>query len=594
MRKNLRRLLPLLALVVLLATAMSVTAFAAGDPTEEAGTKMIECPDCGGSTACMECYGLDPECAACGGSNVCATCGGTGYVESPSHFFNTALSLLPPVIAIALALITKEVYSSLFIGIVVGGLLYSNFSFEGTVLHVFESGIVSVLSDSYNVGILVFLVILGAMVCLMNKAGGSAAFGRWAQGHIKSRVGAQLATIVLGCLIFIDDYFNCLTVGSVMRPVTDKYKVSRAKLAYIIDATAAPICIIAPISSWAAAVGSNLKATGAFESDFAAFIATIPYNFYALFSLIMVLMVCLADFDFGPMRKAELRAQQGELGNVDAEQAEMGASAKGHLMDMLVPIGSLIVFAVLALLYSGGYWGSDPAYHTLAAAFGNCSASKALVWASFGAITVAFFMFVPRGLMSLKAFMDCAGEGMKAMMPANTILVLAWAISGVCRDLLQTPLFVKTLVADGGISGGLLPAIIFVVAGFLSFSTGTAWGTFGILIPIVVPVAQAVDPNLVLICLSATLAGSVFGDHCSPISDTTILSSAGAGCAHLEHVSTQMLYACVVAASSAVGYTVSGFMHGSLLPGFASGLIFMVVTMLVLRQRNRQKDAAQA
>ena len=292
----------------------------------------------------------------------------------------------------------------------------------------------------------------------------------------------------------------------------------------------------------AAAVGSNLKATGAFESDFAAFVATIPYNFYALFSIIMVVMVCLGNFDFGPMRKAELRARQGELGNVDAEQAEMGASAKGHLMDMLVPIGSLIVFAVLALLYSGGYWGSDPAYHTLAAAFGNSSASKALVWASFGAITVAFFMFVPRGLMSLKSFMDCAGEGMKAMMPANTILVLAWAISGVCRDLLQTPLFVKTLVADGGISGGLLPAIIFVVAGFLSFSTGTAWGTFGILIPIVVPVAQAVDPNLVLVCLSATLAGSVFGDHCSPISDTTILSSAGAGCAHLEHVSTQMLY----------------------------------------------------
>ena len=379
-----------------------------------------------------------------------------------------------------------------------------------------------------------------------------------------------------------------------MRPVTDRYKISRAKLAYIIDATAAPICIIAPISSWAAAVGSNLKATGAFESDFAAFVATIPYNFYALFSIIMVVMVCLGNFDFGPMRKAELRAQQGELGNVDAEQAELGASAKGHLMDMLVPIGSLIVFAVLALLYSGGYWGSDPAYHPLAAAFGNCSASKALVWASFGALTVAFFMFVPRGLMSLKSFMDCAGEGMKAMMPANTILVLAWAISGVCRDLLQTPLFVKTMVADGGISGGLLPAIIFVVAGFLSFSTGTAWGTFGILIPIVVPVAQAVDPNLVLICLSATLAGSVFGDHCSPISDTTILSSAGAGCAHLEHVSTQMLYACVVAASSAVGYMVSGLMHGSLLPGFASGLVFMVVTMLVLRRRHKQKDAAQA
>ena len=524
-----------------------------------------------------------------------------GKIADPSTYtcavYSSALSLLPPVVAIVLALNTKEVYTSLLVGIATGALLYANGNLELALTTLFfneDGGMISKLSDASNVGILVFLVMLGILVALMNKAGGSAAFGRWASTHIHTRAGAQFATLLLGILIFVDDYFNCLTVGSVMRPVTDRQKVSRAKLAYLIDATAAPICIIAPISSWAAAVGSNLKATGAFESDFAAFVATIPYNFYALFSLIMVVMVCLADFDFGPMRKAELRAQQGELGNVDAEQAEMGASAKGHLMDMLVPIGSLIVFAVLALLYSGGYWGSDPAYHTLAAAFGNCSASKALVWASFGALTVAFFMFVPRGLMSLKSFMDCAGEGMKAMMPANTILVLAWAISGVCRDLLQTPLFVKTLVADGGISGGLLPAIIFVVAGFLSFSTGTAWGTFGILIPIVVPVAQAVDPNLVLICLSATLAGSVFGDHCSPISDTTILSSAGAGCAHLEHVSTQMLYACVVAASSAVGYMVSGLMHGSLLPGFASGLVFMVVTMLVLRRRNTQKDGAQA
>ena len=504
------------------------------------------------------------------------------------------LSLLPPIIAITLALITKEVISSLFLGILSGTVIYCLGMGTGDLIIKPVEIAFTTMVNKVDFNIIIFCTLLGALVFTISRAGGTRAYGNWATKRIKSKRVAMLSTGGLGAFIFIDDYFNCLTVGTVMRPVTDRYKISRAKLAYIIDATAAPICIIAPISSWAAAVGSNLKATGAFESDFAAFVATIPYNFYALFSIIMVVMVCLGNFDFGPMRKAELRAQQGELGNVDAEQAELGASAKGHLMDMLVPIGSLIVFAVLALLYSGGYWGSDPAYHTLAAAFGNCSASKALVWASFGAITVAFFMFVPRGLMSLKSFMDCAGEGMKAMMPANTILVLAWAISGVCRDLLQTPLFVKTMVADGGISGGLLPAIIFVVAGFLSFSTGTAWGTFGILIPIVVPVAQAVDPNLVLICLSATLAGSVFGDHCSPISDTTILSSAGAGCAHLEHVSTQMLYACVVAASSAVGYMVSGLMHGSLLPGFASGLIFMVVTMLVLRRRNKQKDAAQA
>ena len=511
-----------------------------------------------------------------------------------SGFIATGWALFPPVVAIALALISKEVYSSLFLGCLAGALLLANFQPWQMVVNFVGAGEGVGMINAIDISILIFLVMLGVMVDLMNKAGGSAAFGRWASKAVKTRCGAQLMTMLLGVLIFIDDYFNCLTVGAVMRPVTESHKISRAKLAYIIDATAAPICIIAPISSWAAAVGSNLKATGAFESDFAAFVATIPYNFYALFSIIMVVMVCLGNFDFGPMRKAELRAQQGELGNVDAEQAELGTSAKGSLIDMLLPIGSLIFFAVVALLYSGGYWGSDPAYHTLAAAFGNSSASKALVWASFGAITVAFFLFVPRGLMSLKSFMDCAGEGMKAMMPANTILVLAWTISGVCRDLLQTPLFVKTMVADGGISGGLLPAIIFVVAGFLSFSTGTAWGTFGILIPIVVPVAQAVDPNLVLVCLSATLAGSVFGDHCSPISDTTILSSAGAGCAHLEHVSTQMLYACVVAASSTVGYVVSGLTHGSLLPGFASGLIFMVVTMLVLRQRNKQKDAAQA
>mgnify|MGYP000583330995 CR=1 FL=1 len=504
------------------------------------------------------------------------------------------MSLLPPVTAIVLALITKEVISSLLIGILTGTFIYSmGTGADFVVMNTIESAF-AIMGKRLNFDIVMFCSALGALVYVISMAGGSRAYGRWATSRIKSRRTAMLSTCGLGGLIFIDDYFNCLTVGTVMKPVTDTYKISRAKLAYIIDATAAPVCIIAPISSWAAAVGSNLRATGAFESDFAAFVATIPYNFYALFSIIMVIMVCLGNFDFGPMRKAELRAQQGELGNVDAEQAEMGTSAKGSLIDMLLPIGSLIFFAVVALLYSGGYWGSDPAYHTLAAAFGNSSASKALVWASFGAITVAFFLFVPRGLMSLKSFMDCAGEGMKAMMPANTILVLAWTISGVCRDLLQTPLFVKTMVADGGISGGLLPAIIFVVAGFLSFSTGTAWGTFGILIPIVVPVAQAVDPNLVLVCLSATLAGSVFGDHCSPISDTTILSSAGAGCAHLEHVSTQMLYACVVAASSAVGYMVSGLMHGSLLPGFASGLIFMVVTMLVLRRRNKQKDAAQA
>ena len=498
------------------------------------------------------------------------------------------LSLLPPIIAITLALITKEVISSLFLGILSGTVIYCLGMGTGDLIIKPVEIAFTTMVGKVDFNIIIFCTLLGALVFTISRAGGTRAYGNWATKRIKSKRVAMLSTGGLGAFIFIDDYFNCLTVGTVMRPVTDRYKISRAKLAYIIDATAAPICIIAPISSWAAAVGSNLKATGAFESDFAAFVATIPYNFYALFSIIMVVMVCLGNFDFGPMRKAELRAQQGELGNVDAEQAEMGTSAKGSLIDMLLPIGSLIFFAVVALLYSGGYWGSDPAYHTLAAAFGNSSASKALVWASFGAITVAFFLFVPRGLMSLKSFMDCAGEGMKAMMPANTILVLAWTISGVCRDLLQTPLFVKTMVADGGISGGLLPAIIFVVAGFLSFSTGTAWGTFGILIPIVVPVAQAVDPNLVLVCLSATLAGSVFGDHCSPISDTTIMASAGAMCNHVNHVSTQLPYAATLGIICFVNYILAGFIQNVYI-SLAIGVVLVLAVLFIIRAVTAKK-----
>ena len=480
------------------------------------------------------------------------------------------LSLLPPIIAITLALITKEVISSLFLGILSGTVIYCLGMGTGDLIIKPVEIAFTTMVNKVDFNIIIFCTLLGALVFTISRAGGTRAYGNWATKRIKSKRVAMLSTGGLGAFIFIDDYFNCLTVGTVMRPVTDRYKISRAKLAYIIDATAAPICIIAPISSWAAAVGSNLKATGAFESDFAAFVATIPYNFYALFSIIMVVMVCLGNFDFGPMRKAEL-----------------GASAKGHLMDMLVPIGSLIVFAVLALLYSGGYWGSDPAYHTLAAAFGNCSASKALVWASFGALTVAFFMFVPRGLMSLKSFMDCAGEGMKAMMPANTILVLAWAISGVCRDLLQTPLFVKTMVADGGISGGLLPAIIFVVAGFLSFSTGTAWGTFGILIPITMAIFPLEDP-LGIICISACMAGAVCGDHCSPISDTTIMASAGAQCDHVNHVATQLPYAISCAVISFLSYVAAGLLVHFGAPGILAlpiGIVMMLVFLTFLKAK---------
>ncbi len=583
MRKNLRRLLPLLALVVLLATAMSVTAFAAGDPTEEAGTKMIECPDCGGSTACMECYGLDPECAACGGSNVCATCGGTGYVESPSHFFNTALSLLPPVIAIALALITKEVYSSLFIGIVVGGLLYSNFSFEGTVLHVFESGIVSVLSDSYNVGILVFLVILGAMVCLMNKAGGSAAFGRWAQGHIKSRVGAQLATIVLGCLIFIDDYFNCLTVGSVMRPVTDKYKVSRAKLAYIIDATAAPICIIAPISSWAAAVAGFAEDGQGLNL----FIRAIPFNFYAILTVVMMVGMVLMKTEFGLMGKFEENAvENGDLfsgSNPYAMMDDEVVEDKGRVMDLVVPIVVLVIFCVIGMIYSGGFFSGT----SFVDAFSSSDASVGLMLGSAFALVVAFIYYLIRKSMTFRDMMNCIPEGFKAMVPAIMILTFAWSLKAM-TDSLGAKYFVRDFVrssADG--MQMFLPAIVFVVGCLLAFATGTSWGTFGILIPIVQNVFPMDNP-LSIVCISACMAGAVCGDHCSPISDTTIMASAGAQCDHVNHVSTQLPYAITAAVVSCVSYIVAGFIPNTFI-ALPIAIVLMIGTLLVIKTLHANK-----
>ena len=583
MRKNLRRLLPLLALVVLLATAMSVTAFAAGDPTEEAGTKMIECPDCGGSTACMECYGLDSECAACGGSNVCATCGGTGYVESPSHFFNTALSLLPPVIAIALALITKEVYSSLFIGIVVGGLLYSNFSFEGTVLHVFESGIVSVLSDSYNVGILVFLVILGAMVCLMNKAGGSAAFGRWAQGHIKSRVGAQLATIVLGCLIFIDDYFNCLTVGSVMRPVTDKYKVSRAKLAYIIDATAAPICIIAPISSWAAAVAGFAEDGQGLNL----FIRAIPFNFYAILTVVMMVGMVLMKTEFGLMGKFEENAvENGDLfsgSNPYAMMDDEVVEDKGRVMDLVVPIVVLVIFCIIGMIYSGGFFSGA----SFVDAFSSSDASVGLMLGSAFALVVAFIYYLIRKSMSFRDMMNCIPEGFKAMVPAIMILTFAWSLKAM-TDSLGAKYFVRDFVrssADG--MQMFLPAIVFVVGCLLAFATGTSWGTFGILIPIVQNVFPMDNP-LSIVCISACMAGAVCGDHCSPISDTTIMASAGAQCDHVNHVSTQLPYAITAAVVSCVSYIVAGFIPNAFI-ALPIAIVLMIGTLLVIKTLHANK-----
>ena len=583
MKRNLRRLLPMLVLAALVATVLSVTALAA-DPTEEPGTKMIECPVCGAAGACMDCYGLDPACESCGGANVCSNCGGTGYVTSPSRFYNTLWALLPPVIAIALALITKEVYSSLFLGIVVGGLLYSNFSFEGTVLHVFEDGIVSVLSDSYNVGILVFLVILGAMVCLMNKAGGSAAFGRWAQTHIKSRAGAQLATIVLGCLIFIDDYFNCLTVGSVMRPITDKHRVSRAKLAYLIDATAAPICIIAPISSWAAAVAGFAEDGQGLNL----FIRAIPFNFYAILTVVMMVGMVLMKVEFGTMAIFERNAEEtGDLfsgPNPYAMMDEETVEDKGRVLDLVLPIVALVICCVIGMIYSGGFFSGTG----FVEAFSNSDASVGLMLGSAFALVFTVVYYMIRRSLTFRQMMECIPEGFKAMVPAILILTFAWSLKAM-TDSLGAKYFVRDFVQGNAASFQMfLPAIVFVIGCLLAFATGTSWGTFGMLIPIVQNVFSMDDP-LAIVCISACMAGAVCGDHCSPISDTTIMASAGAQCDHVSHVSTQLPYAAVAAAVSFVSYIIAGIVPNAFI-ALPVSIVLMLCTLVVIRVIHGKKS----
>ena len=580
MRNMKRRLLPLLAVVLLLCSALTVTAFAADDPTEETGTKMIECSDCGAVGIVL----TDEGTAA-----TCETCGGTGYVESPSRFFNTFWSLLPPIIAIALALLTKEVYSSLFIGILVGGLLYSNFAFEGTILHVFNDGIVASVTDSYNMGILIFLVILGAMVCLMNKAGGSAAFGRWAKVHIKTRVGAQLASILLGCLIFIDDYFNCLTVGSVMRPITDKHNISRAKLAYVIDATAAPICIIAPISSWAAAVAG-------FAEDgqgFTLFLRAIPYNYYALLTIVMMVGLVVMKADFGPMAKFEKNAiEKGDLfsgPNPYASAEEEVPEDKGRVLDLVLPVVMLVVFCVIGMIYSGGFFEGED----FITAFSNSDASVGLMLGSAFALVFAFIYFLIRRSMSFKEMMSCIPEGFKAMVPAILILTFAWSLKGM-TDSLGAKYFVRDFVRSTATGVQmLLPVIVFVIGCLLAFATGTSWGTFGILIPIVQNVFSMDNP-MAIICISACMAGAVCGDHCSPISDTTIMASAGAQCDHVNHVSTQLPYAITCAAVSGVTYLIAGMLVHLGAPGILGlpiSIVLMLSTLAVIKHRHGGKTA---
>ncbi len=494
----------------------------------------------------------------------------------------TFWALVPAIVAIGLALITKEVYSSLFVGILMGALLYSGFQFELTITHIFSDGIIGVLSDSYNVGILVFLVILGAMVSLMNKAGGSAAFGQFAASHIKNRVGAQLATILLGVLIFIDDYFNCLTVGSVMRPVTDKFKVSRSKLAYLIDATAAPVCIIAPISSWAAAVTGFVEG----EDGFSIFIRAIPYNFYAILTVIMMVGMVLMKTEFGKMKEHEKNAaRKGDLFTTEGRPYENAKqeqiSAKGGVVDLLIPIAALIVCCVIGMIYTGGFFEGTG----FVEAFSNSDASLGLTLGSFFGLVITIVLYQIRRVLSFKDCMDCIPEGFRAMVPAILILTFAWTLKAM-TDSLGADLYVAGLVeSSAGAFMNFLPAIIFVVGCFLAFATGTSWGTFGILIPIVVAVFQNGDSQMMIMSISACMAGAVCGDHCSPISDTTIMASAGAQCEHVNHVTTQLPYAVLAAVVSFVTYIVAGFVKSAWI-ALPVGVVLMVAVLVALRSIN--------
>ncbi|MDR0410405.1 MAG: Na+/H+ antiporter NhaC family protein [Treponema sp.] len=477
-------------------------------------------------------------------------------------------SILPPVIAIALALITKEVIFSLLFGIIAGTVIYSAALGLG-VIGVFTTTIdlmIHKVADSGNVAMIIFLALLGALVALVTRAGGSRAYGIWASRKIKSQRSAGLVTILLGVLIFIDDYFNCLTVGTVMRPITDRQKMSREKLAYFIDATAAPICVIAPISSWAASVISYYP-TETGVSGMEAFIGSIPMNLYALLTIFMVVFLAVRkNGDFGPMDAVQRRALNSEIAetqpaSTDDELTKLNVSEKGTVFDLLVPVIFLVIFSVSAMLWYGGYWQleDDGSRKTLFQAFGDTSAGFALALGGFGALFVAFFLFVPRRLFSFSEFFACVIQGAKSMFGAIMILTLAWTISGVCRDLLETGKYVADIVQASSLPVALIPAIMFIVAAALSFATGTSWGTFGILIPITISICDIVAPYLSITALSAVLAGSVFGDHCSPISDTTILSSTGARCNHIDHVSTQIPYAVTVACVCFIGYLTAGF-----------------------------------
>ena len=509
----------------------------------------------------------------------------------------TLWSLFPPVIAIGLALITKEVYSSLFVGILSGGIIYaaaSGTGFEGTFKAVVQDGLITNLSNAYNVGILVFLVVLGIIVVLMNKAGGSRAYGEWAAAHIKGRRGAALSTFFLGVLIFVDDYFNCLTVGSVMRPITDKHNISRSKLAYLIDSTAAPICIIAPISSWAAAVSGTVEGV----NGISLFINTIPYNLYAFLTILMVIFISVSDTDYGPMKIHEDNAKNGDIfttKNNTYEQDAQPVTERGRVIDLILPVAVLIVFCVVGMIYTGGFFsGTD-----FVTAFANCDAAYGLSLGSISALIVIIAYYMLRRVLKFNECMDSIAAGFKQMVPAILILTFAWTLKTMTNHL-EAGAFVSGVVQSATALSVLLPVILFVVAVGLAFATGTSWGTFGILIPIVTSVFDAElanvsqtgeIPSMVIICISACLAGAVCGDHCSPISDTTIMASTGAQCDHVNHVSTQLPYALPVAAVCVVGYLLSGFVHNVFIVlGFSAALMLAVlfaIRFFVKRKESR-------
>ena len=553
--KTISRLLTLLLTLAVVFGLMTLTAGAAALSEEDAAAYLDDYASNVGS---------DPDFDANIADSIRVVRGSIGS-------YATILSLLPPIIAIVLALLTKEVYSSLFVGILSGALIYSNGNVWNMVLTTFDT-MISKICDSWNVGILIFLVMLGMMVSLVNKAGGSAAYGRWASKHIKTKAGALVSTSVLGMLIFIDDYFNCLTIGSVMRPVTDQFKISREKLAYIIDSTAAPVCIIAPISSWAAAV-SSIAPEG---EGLNLFIRSIPYNLYALLTLLCVVVTSVMGLDFGKMRMVELAAASKE-----SEENAASDEIKGTVLDLMLPIGVLIVSCVTAMIYTGGFFDAESGcYHNFVEAFAGCDASQGLVLGAFVTIVVTMLLYLPRRVITFTQFTDSFVDGFKAMVPAILILTFAWTLSGITNQL-GAKIYVAELVR-GTASGlaNLLPAIIFLIGVGLAFSTGTSWGTFGVLLPIVCAVFPSGE--LMVISVSACLAGAVCGDHCSPISDTTIMASAGADCNHIGHVSTQLPYALTVAGVSFLGYLLAGFVQKVwiVLP---VAVVMMMATLLVIR-----------